>query len=388
MVECKRHINMNSEKINYKEKVEVVHEEKIRNYCYCDHKLDVIMHSVQNIEKTVVNMSAQFEKISAILTQNNVKGSIQDNDSLQEEGIHTESFKERGLGSKSHGEGLDGDSVNEKGIHSRSLKDDALHNRSEEIDLRNDPLEVDGLENKPHKKEGLSTTSLKEEIDIHIRKPCWSPFMSSYNDYASPALQPIGKRKFEGNYEDNIKAGTCGPKKFPSEIIDFQFGHHQFPSQLVTLKEIPMITKLAPKMSNSHKVSSKSKNSQRKKSVRNSTAHSNFTDDPKTENKTSEKRVRTYKVKVEKENNLCNFEIEQGVAQIQVKSETKDKYETCDVSQKFKSNLKQYLEYLTLEEHTICQNVATWKNTSNIFYIANKKILEVIDAHTVFPGEW
>ncbi|KAL4383837.1 hypothetical protein GQ457_15G015810 [Hibiscus cannabinus] len=236
---------------------------------------------------------------------------VQDNDSLQEEGIHAESFKERGLGSKSHGEGLDGDSVNEKGIHSRSLKDDALHSKSEETDLRNGPLEVDCLENKPHKKEGLSTTSLKEEIDNHIKKPCWSPFMSSYNDYASHALQPIGKRKFEGNCEDNIKADTCGSKKFPSEIIDFQFGHHQFPSQLVTLKEIPMITKLAPKMSNSHKVSSKSKDSQRKKRVRYSTAHSNFIDDLKTENKTSEKRARTYKVKVGKENNLCNFEIEQ-----------------------------------------------------------------------------
>ncbi|KAL4368450.1 hypothetical protein GQ457_05G017810 [Hibiscus cannabinus] len=97
MMECKSHIHMNPEKTKYKEKVEVVHEEKIINSCYCDHKLDIIMHSMQNIEKAVVNITAQFEKLLTILTQNNVKGSIQNNDSLHGEGIHSESFKERGL---------------------------------------------------------------------------------------------------------------------------------------------------------------------------------------------------------------------------------------------------------------------------------------------------
>ncbi|KAL4325698.1 hypothetical protein GQ457_11G029740 [Hibiscus cannabinus] len=238
------------------EEVEVVHGKKIRTSCYCDQKLDIIIHSVQNIEKAVVSMNGQFEKLVAILTSKNVTGSIQDNDSLKGEGIHSE---------------------------------------SKDIGLHNDVLKEDDLENKSHKEEGLSTTSLKEEANSDMKKSCLSPDLGFYHDYCFPSLQTVGKRKFVVNSEDNIKDDTCGLKKIPSEVINFQFSHHRFPSQLVTLKDFPRTTKVVPKISNTRHLSSKSKDSQHK-SVLCSTTLSNSIDALKSEYTTLKKRARTNEV--------------------------------------------------------------------------------------------
>ncbi|KAL4289718.1 hypothetical protein GQ457_14G013040 [Hibiscus cannabinus] len=383
MMKCKRHINMNSQQTSYEEEVGVVHEENIRASSNCDQKLDIIIHSMQNIEKAVVSMSSQIEKLVAILTPNNVAGSRQDNESLEGEGIHSQSVKERSLYD---------DLVNEKDIHGRLLKDDALHSKLKDIGLHNGLLKEDDLEIKSHKEEGLSKTSLKGEVDGRMKKPCSSPFLGFYTDSSSPSLQPVCKRKLEVNSEDNIKNDTCGLKKIPSEIINLQFGHHRFPSQLVTLNE------MVPKISNTQKVSSKSKVSQHKKSVRCSNPFSNVIDDPKSEDTTSKKRAQTNEVNgvIEKETKLRKFKIEQGVEQAQIKStRRKDKHVTgymlSEITKetiRLSDTYKQYLEYLTPEEHIICMNVATWKNTSNIIYTAKGNFMDVADARTVFPGKW
>ncbi|KAK8626129.1 hypothetical protein V6N13_133781 [Hibiscus sabdariffa] len=70
---------------------------------------------------------------------------------------------------------------------------------------------------------------------------------------------------------------------------------------------------------------------------------------------------------VVEKNKLRKFEIKHEVVQAQIKSKTrKDKYVACDMlSENVKETImltdtyKQYLEYQTPEERTICLNVAT-----------------------------